>query len=110
MRAHLISLGLSLLLITPGAALSLLQEWTPFLLTVSGLAGTALALAVRNYRASQAQEARLNKLEVSVPKRRTDRVEATLSAHPAASLSPSVSGPQVTAAALPVAGEAGRDG
>lgn len=110
MKAAVASIGASLVLITPGAALALLQEWTPFLLTVAGMAGTALGLAVRNYTASKAHQAQLDRLERLVPKRQTDRVQGSASAPVALLLPPSPNGQQEPAAGSPVSGQVGTDG
>lgn len=104
------ALAVDLLLITPGGALLLLQEWTPFLMVVAGTAGTALAIAVRNYRQVEQTKARVDRLEPLVPKRSTDRRDSTPSAPPAFSPPPSTVGPTASAASSPQQGEVGRDG
>lgn len=71
-RLLLVAGAASLGAITPGAALLAVQQWTPVVLSLAGLAGAALAVAAAAYRKSTANARQLEAITRHIPKRSTD--------------------------------------
>lgn len=71
-RALGVAVGISLAAITPGAALSLLQQWAPVVLLAATMLGGAVATAVLAYRKAVDNGRRLTVVERHIPKRSTD--------------------------------------
>lgn len=72
MRVAGLLLGIVLATLTPGAVLSLLQEWAPVAMVAAGLAGAAVATAVIAYHKAMDNARRITAMERHIPKRSTD--------------------------------------